>query len=522
MPRNSGIPSERSPAGADLAAVVLVLVVLALLCYAVAPWFHWFWFSLLYMNTGFWLILIAGIVVTYISYRASPYSGMPEFVAFIFSLGLLGYWIWSPQAANVTLAHQTRPTVIQKLPDTAKARYLPLEVARNCAINRAANSQIALGDIDPIDVAGELDWVMPQEPNGFWNYLSSNMHGVILIKPDQANGCSIRNFNVDFRYGEGMGITDNITWNLRRANYWVDTPEVFYQVDTKSNEVFAVAPFISYKLNWGLYRTPAWGGVLLAHPNGTIEQLTPEQAQQDPRLAGQRLFPEKLARKIAKAYGWKDGIWNYWAWHVDQIQLPEIDGSLNQMPFLLPTTTGPQWSIVFEAYGKTAGVYKIMFIDARTGQINVFRPPEGANYVGVNRAVQNVVAAYPNLSWVNGESGKIDAIEPRLIVNNGKLYWQHTLTNRNHAVVQSTTLTDAVTGSVVVVCSPQELDDFLSGKIAGRNQPCAQTTQDSVPQPPPGGPLLPPGVDVSRMTPEERANLVKTLRDLADQIEKGR
>jgi hypothetical protein len=352
----------------------------------------------------------------------------------------------------------------------------------------------------------------------------SHTHGVVIIKPDPVAGCALAKRHQEFRYGEGMHGTDSLIRQLIHRNYWADISEMYYQVDTATGEVFGVAPYMRFDLDWPLLvQIPKWGGVFVIHTDGNIEDLSPQQAQRDQRLAGQRLYPQALAKRIGDAWAYRNGVLNAWLTHRDQAEIPTIYNSENQMPFLLPTQEGPQWSIVFEPHGQSFGVFEIMTVDARTGRVKVFKPEEGVNYIGVNKAEQFVHNAFPNLNWANNQSGNIVAIEPRPVVREGKLYWQLTLTNREHAAVQSTSLVDAINGQVVTVCSSTELDDFLSRKFSGRSSPCPQTVagqtgQLSQPQPQLGGQPL-PEIDVSELSPEEKANLARVLRDLANQIE---
>src|SRR5262249_1099042 len=77
-------------------------------------------------------------------------------------------------------------------------------------------------------------------------------------------------------------------------------------VPLRGGGAVALAPYIGYR---GFpVRHPYWAGVYVLHQNGRLEDLTPKQALARPELAASgRLFPERLARAIAAAYGYKTG-----------------------------------------------------------------------------------------------------------------------------------------------------------------------------------------------------------------------
>ena len=63
---------------------------------------------------------------------------------------------------------------------------------------------------------------------------------------------------------------------------------------------------------------------MVVHPDGDIEDLSPEEAIKDERFEGERLYPERLARKVGDVWKYRNGYWNTWSAHEDEAVIPEI------------------------------------------------------------------------------------------------------------------------------------------------------------------------------------------------------
>jgi hypothetical protein len=275
-----------------------------------------------------------------------------------------------------------------------------------------------------------------------------------------------------FAYGEGMRITDNIYWKLRMSKYWVEYCEIFYLFD--GDTPLAVVPYIGYRMSFPVM-VPYWAGVATVHPDGTITHYTPEEAQQLDFVQGQRIYPERLAKRYTVAWAYHQGISNAWFTHRDQVEIPKLAYSENQMPYLLPTDEGTKWVTVAEPHGgKTHGIFKIFFIDSLTGDIEPYEiSPESQGtetqdiLVGPNRAWEYVKSAYPLYNWMEGAEGAIKLLEPRPIITEDTFYWMMSVTIREHAFAPerpSTMLVDARTAEVYEFSSEEEIKNFLAGE----------------------------------------------------------
>src|SRR5690606_32200879 len=123
--------------------------------------------------------------------------------------------------------------------------------------------------------------------------------------------------------------TDNIRWKAYKRHFFTDVAETTYVLGP-DGEPLLLAPYISYEGFW--VKVPVLGGVYVVHPDGEIEDLSPEEARKRPFIvATGRLFPEALARRIQDSYQYKNGIWNRIFTHREQTVVADTESS--QQPY---------------------------------------------------------------------------------------------------------------------------------------------------------------------------------------------
>ncbi len=141
------------------------------------------------------------------------------------------------------------------------------------------------------------------------------------------------------------------------------------------------------------------------------------------------------------------------------------------MPYLLPTEDGLQWVVVAEPASESFAIHSIFFVDAVTGELEVYRVPLDTNLIGPDRGWEYVKAAFPSYDWVAsdtqaGSTGNIQLIEPRPVINKGVLYWMITIATKDYAFATdkpSTVLVNSETTEVTSFFSEQGLVEFLYG-----------------------------------------------------------
>lgn len=452
---------------------VIGLAVLGLIIWAAAPLplVRFFLFNVFWMHPTGWILVVISILIVIGVGMAdrTGYDG-PGWITFVVGalllIGLVIYGMFSSALATQYLVQDLQPTALETLPETTEVRYLPMPVAERYGANKIQDPRHHLGDMDPLDTAEGIAWVAPRVPTGFWNTLTGQTDGFAIVNPDG----SVNTILQPMRYGEGMQIGDKINWPLWKMRYTVDLPEFYYL--QLGDEVVTIAPYIAYRYQFPV-RVPHWGGVFVVHPGGQIEDLTPEAATADPRFEGQRLYPEALALRIAKAWAYRGGISNAWFTHRDQTEVPRIDDEDNQMPYLIPTDQGPLWFIGMEPYGPAYSIFKVLFVNAHNGSLQIYELPAESGMISPNRAGGYVRAAFPTYQWQDrcGESssGNLLAIEPRPLIRNGVLYWQMSITNVDYAGVTQTVLVNAKDNGVVYFEDLGEIQRFLDGTFAGRS-----------------------------------------------------
>jgi hypothetical protein len=488
-----------------------------------------------YVNWPFFVVTLGGAAL--VAYLWSVGDQDPaRLVAVVAIIAVAGYVITAGPLRDLKYLDSIQATEIDEMPDTTGVRYLPYDVAARFGQNTQDNSTLVLGGFEPLNnEEGGIDWVSPREPNGPWNSIANNQDGAMVIDPDG----SAEIIDQEFRRGEGMALYRNVKWKLIRNKFFAHHTNQYYIMD--GEELLGIVPYISYRFSFPVM-VPKWGGVMVVHPDGETEKLTPEEAVNDERFEGERLYPEQLARKVGNVWKYRNGYWNTWFAHEDEATIPRINApeeaaatsiedatSSNQMPFLIPTQEGPQWFLAAEPYGRSFSMYRAIYVDAHSGEIAFFDPGTGSALIGVNKALDYAKAAFPNYQW--GQNAVI--LEPRPVIKDENLYWMATITNADKAGVNQTIMVNASEqGEVTVLETYEDVTAFVEGEDTGETvnvedgdgapepsqQPGPSEPSDSEmqgdQQSQPDGSQAP--VDISEMNEEE---LIQLIREAADELE---
>ena len=518
--------------------LVVGLVLGLFLVWLVSPAFHGL-AMLFYVNWPFFVITLGGAAL--IAYLWSAGDKEPaKILAGVLMVILAAYVVAASPLRDLKYLDSIQAEEIGDMPDTTGVRYLPYDVAARFGQNTQDNSTLVLGGFEPLDnEEGGIDWVSPREPNGPWNSIANNQDGAMVIEPDG----STEIIDQEFRRGEGMALYRNVRWRLIRSKFFAHHTNQYYVMD--GEELLGIVPYINYRFSFPVM-VPKWGGVMVVHPDGETEKLTPEEAMNDGRFEGERLYPEQLARKVGDVWKYRNGYWNTWFAHEDEAVIPRINASeeppseasstldqatsTGQMPFLIPTQKGPQWFLAAEPYGRSFSMYRAIYVDAHSGEITYFDPGTGSSLIGVNKALDYAKAAFPNYQW--GQNAVI--LEPRPVIKDENLYWMATITNADKAGVNQTIMVNASEqGEVTVLETYDDVTAFVEGENTGETvnvedgDGASETSADSGPsgtpdeQPSqPEGASQPDGsqgpVDVSDMSEEE---LIEFIREAADELE---
>ena len=507
----------------------------------VSPVFHGLAMAL-YINWPFFLAILVGVVLGGYLWNIGD-KDPAKVIIIVAALAAVAYMLTAAPLRDLKYLDSIEAQEIEEMPDTTGVRYLPYEVAARFGQNTQDDSTLVLGDFEPLDnEEGGIDWVAPREPNGVWNSFTNNQDGVMVIKPDG----SAELMNQEFTRGEGMALHRNVAWQLKRERFFVHHTNQYYVLH--DGELLGLVPYVSYRFSFPVM-VPQWGGVMVVHPDGEIEDLSPEEAIKDGRFEGERLYPEQLARKVGDVWKYRNGYWNTWSAHEDEAVIPEIGGtgednssggkaakssgnssanqvSTNQMPFLIPTEEGPQWFLAAEPYGGSFSMYRAIYINAHDGEVTYFRPDTGSALIGVNKGLDYARATFPNYQW--GRNAIL--LEPRPIIKDETLYWMATITNADTAGVNKTVMVNsAEQGEVTVLDSYEDVMAFVEGEDTGRTvevegdgpsgasgEP-AETPENETPEEQPAQSSTSQSpTDVSNMSEEE---LIRVIREAANELE---
>jgi hypothetical protein len=510
------------------------LVVVLFFAWLVSPVFHGLVMAL-YVNWPFFLMVVGGTVLAAYLWNIGD-KDPAKIVAVVAAIAALAYLFASAPLRDLRYLDSIGAEEIKEMPETTGLRFLPYDVAARFGLNTQDEPTMMLGDFEPLSNGeGGIDWVAPRVPNGLYNSLVNNQDGVMVIQPDG----SAEIIREEFKRGEGMALYRNVGWQLKREKFFAHHTNQYYVLD--GEELLGVVPYISYRFSFPVM-VPKWGGVLVVHPDGEIENLSPQEAIQDGRFEGERLYPEQLARKVGDVWKYRNGYWNTWFAHEDEAQIPQINTpedqnaatlegtSTNQMPFLIPTEEGPQWFLAAEPYGRSFSMYQGIYVDGHSGEVAYFKPDTGSALIGVNKALDYAQATFPNYQW--GQNAVI--LEPRPVVKGETLYWMSTITNADKAGVNQTVMVNASEqGEVTVLETYEDVVAFVEGEDAGEtvnveggdtlgaSEDPSATPGTEIPEEPsaqPGdraGSQEAPG-DVSEMSDEE---LIRIISEAANELE---
>jgi hypothetical protein len=186
---------------------------------------------------------------------------------------------------------------VGELPYTTQPRLLPKAAAQAYAGDTSLHNAHLV--IDP--ATGTLVW-SAERAGGFLRRGASQ--GFAILPIDRVDGTE-QLYDDGFRTAVSRVGPGSLQWRAYDRHFFTRVEDAVI-VPLRGGGAVAVAPYIGY---FGFpVRHPYWAGVYVLHQDGRLEDLTPNQALARPELAASgRLFPERLARAIAAAYGYKTG-----------------------------------------------------------------------------------------------------------------------------------------------------------------------------------------------------------------------
>ena len=500
-------PSSGSPLPYFLGKRIVILAIIVGIAFLVRPLVHGVVYAALFSPSG--LVLIGGGTVTalilwfYPPWRLERAKRESNLVSMLFEddqtsvdgivvgggsamrklrifggvlsiLFVLSILVSVPAAAleQRTLAQQTMAdaTEVEEFPqaNANNPRVIPREVSDVTTRGSVSYRTHRLGTSDIArQEDGSLAWSYPIEPDGARNKLLDNQRGVLVANMTSMDAQQIDVYEEDFTYGEGMWLHRSARWNVKLGGFFSKynddavefshdgTPYLYYP---KTGHEWHLLPFP--------HTTPKWNGGALVHPDGTIEHLTPEEAQANEILDGQRLYPMTLTRSETGSLGYREGIINQMpviGAHEGQIEVAHLpEGADNEQPFVIDLE-GEQMSYVtaMEPYGEdTRGLDEVWFADADTGEYTYFGTDE-ETLTGPEKAMGMARNADSQTGW--GDNFVVT--EPVPVTVDGDLWWHIKVAPVDFTDVTRSVFVNADANNAIELNDDAAIREFLRGDI---------------------------------------------------------
>ncbi len=353
---------------------------------------------------------------------------------------------------NRAIYSNTEYASIPSLPEGGIVRLVPQEVAVEIASSGFNSPTEKLTDFRSVVTPEGLAWTAFRTPDGAFRVFSKKSQGFVTLNAESTER-RVKQSDAKLDIAPGQLLTDNLRWRLLKSHYLIDLGNPVGALDGQGRPIIIV-PYVSYK-GW-LIRRPVLGGVFVVHPDGKIEDLSPDEARKRPEITSTgRLFPDTLARRIQDAYAYKRGIWNRFVLHEEQTQISDTE--TNQQPYLIDFgERGVKWVTVAEPYGQAFAANAIFLTDTVTGQTEIWRVPRDASLSGNRRAVETVRSvSIPGVVFAGegaqGTGGKFKVVEPRPVFVGGRLLYLVSVIPENGNSVSKSVVVDAARNKVVAI-----------------------------------------------------------------------
>ena len=386
----------------------------------------------------------AGTVSEQLSTPAQPARSGIGFAfgsAFLAGMAVLLIGLWFTLISKPALGlDEIEYTVVDSLPQRTQPRLLPRAGIRDDPGFRDAKEIHLVRD----PATGDLLWT--GEWRGSW--LGGASDGIVVKSLDElvAPGEIVHG-----GFAESVaGIRPSTLKGKAYRKHPFSRIQYPVVVPAAGEEAVAIAPYMGYR---GFpFRYPYLKGVLVYHQDGTLEDLSPEEAAARPELARTgRLVPERVARAQADALS-----------RSDEFEGDIHDGENNSQPYLTAIDNErTAWVTIIDEKGG-GGVKAVVLADSSTGETTVWQPSEGQELIASER-VLNEARALP-LRWEEerccdseGNSYTVtlrEVVEARLAFRDGKPFYMVSVVPTDDLAlsreIEYTLVIDARTGEKLV------------------------------------------------------------------------
>ena len=497
----SGEPATSRNWGRHLLVRGVVFVAVLAIVYVWRPLFHPMLYNVFYSPGSFIffsILFVAAVALWFMppitsedqSSAAAKASLLGTVLVVAIVLSAL-YAVPAGMLEERTLAQQTMAEAeeIQQFPEVnaENARVAPRPVADVQTRGEVSYRQHRLGTSDIARMEdGRLAWSYPIQPNGFRNRLFENQRGVALSDMTRIEDRELQLYDdTDFVHGEGMLLHRGARWNLVQSDFWAqyrDDPIEFVH----DGQPYLAYPKTGHEWHWGPlpHTTPNWAGVALVHPDGTIEQLSPEEARDNEILDGQRLYPLYNTERKMESLRYRNGIINQMGTigaHKNEVHVADLPaGAGNSQPFVIDLE-GEQMSYVvaMEPFGEdTRGLDEVWFTDADTGELRFFGT-EGDTLTGPERAMGIVRSEDSQTGW--GDNFVV--VEPVPVTIDNEFWWHSKVVPVDNTAITRNVFVSAETGEAVSLQTTDAVKQFIRGEDPENIEDAVDESADTEPAP---------------------------------------
>ncbi len=437
------------------------------------------WASMAWVERGAAALLAAGFVILILGAvirRLGGSAALAALGALLLVGGLIAYVF-----AYATVASDSPSKIevikLKKPLDMLTARLIPLYTAYAYATSMLQTPTHTIYEDETYvyyDSEGNIifNWIV--EPEGFWNEISREPLGVVLV-------------NGSVYPPKVIVVKHRMAWGLHRlvlTPFYVDTlwREIKLRVGPSARVLMKCnvevlrngVPYILIPIaSWEVGPTtsvPVPLGFAVIAPNGSIDVLSFRQALHNPLFRGVPLVPDVIAREWVMIYRYYTGFWNVVLYH-NTFTIRNV--GTNPQPYLM---MGPHhrlyWVFIAEPPGTTYAARYIMYVNASDPHphILIYRLPKPA--IGISRVASFIKQKHPRYDW-----SQFTVEEPMPVILNGTLYWKAVVTTRDGRGLISIDFINAYNGSVLsvepngTITMQEVLKYVLSGRVGNLTKP---------------------------------------------------
>jgi len=411
------------------------------------------WSSMAWVERGAAILLTAGFILLVLGAIVRRLGGSAALAALgviLLIAGIVAY-VFAYAAVASDSPSKIEVVRLRKPLDMLTTRLIPLHTAYAYATSMLQTPTHTIYEDETYvyyDREGNIvfNWII--EPEGFWNEISREPLGVVLV-------------NGSIYPPKVLIIKHKMVWGLHRlilTPFYVDTlwreiklrvgPAVRVLMSCNAEVVRNGVPYILIPIaSWEVGATtsvPVPLGFAVVAPNGSIRVVSFKQALHNPLFRGVPLVPEVVAREWVMIYRYYTGFWNVVLYH-NTFTIRNV-GS-NPQPYLM---IGPHhhlyWVFVAEPPGTTYAARYIMYVNASdpNPHILIYKLPKPV--IGISRVASFIKQKHPRYDW-----SQFTIEEPMPVILNGTLYWKAVVTTKDGRGLISIDFINASSGRVISI-----------------------------------------------------------------------